>query len=403
MNDLIFDCPHCTKHFELPEDLRRTAVYCPSCGRQMQMPQLLPIREGEPGTSYTLICNDGKRYSPLTADQLLQLIKDGRADKTTDVQIIGHGDWKRLGELPEFAVPLSNSVPIPPPPPLPSLARAQPSFASRPKTPSSSPHHLTTFPVAVIILLHFVTFGLFTFIWLNVMHGKMCRVRADDPSAGRAVGFCFIPFFNFYWIFFTFRRLCLRIDEQRGVYGLQPSNLRGLATTACIFQVIPYLNILIGYTIITPIFAGMMQSSVNQLVRTSVKTFPRTILQSFAGPERGISGVVIAAIICACLIPVTGLLSAIAFPSFMKAQEVSQRRACIYNMRQLEGCKEQAALVGSIGGNGKNITEQDVSPYLKNGFSGLICPKGGFYTINPLEKEPMCSEHGSLSEAMERR
>jgi hypothetical protein len=253
-----------------------------------------------------------------------------------------------------------------------------------------------------VILLHFVTFGIFTFIWLNLMHGKMCRVRADDPSAGKAIGFCFIPFFNLYWIFFTYRRLCLRIDEQRGLYGLPPSNLRDLATTACILQVIPYINGLIGFTIMTPIFLGMMQSSVNQLARTSETTVPQTTLPVSTEPARGMHGCLIASIACFCLIPVIGMLAAIAIPNFVKARETSQRYACINNMRQIDLAKEQLALERSYG-EGKTIKEEDLSPYMIKGFSGLRCPKGGQYTINPLGKEPACSEHGALSEARQRR
>src|SRR5438874_12371470 len=86
------------------------------------------------------------------------------------------------------------SLPVPAPP-IPTFAQAQ---------------GWTSFPVVAVILLHYVTCGIFPLIWLNLMHGKLPRVRADDPSAGKAIGFCFIPFFNLYWIFFTYRRLCLR-------------------------------------------------------------------------------------------------------------------------------------------------------------------------------------------------
>lgn len=388
MSDLKFACPHCNQHLELPEEMCGTVVDCPACNNQIQTPPRAQVQEERSASTYTIIGGDDKQYGPITADQLRQWISEGRVDMATSVHVEGHADWTPLGELPEFAVPPSRHQPLSlQPPPRPSPTRAT----------ATVPHQLTTFPVAVVILLHFVTFGIFTFIWLNLMHGKMCRVRVDDPSAGRAIGFCFIPFFNLYWIFFTYRRLCLRIDEQRDLYGLPPSNLRGLATTACIFQVIPYLNILIDYTIITPIFLGMIQSSVNQLARTSVTTAPRTTLPASTEPARGMSGCLIAAIICACLIPVLGLLSAIAIPAFVNARALSQRNACLANMKQLEVCKEQIEL------SGKPITKEEVSSYLKNGFSGLICPKGGQYSINPPTIEPACSEHGSLSEAMRRR
>ena len=394
MNDVKIVCPHCNQHIEVPEERCGTVVNCPSCGIQVQTLPLAQLQKARPSSAYKMIGGDGKQYGPVTADQLRQWMSEGRVDATTRVQVEGTADWKPLGELPEFAgVSSARSPGQAQPPPL----------TSRTEVTTSHTHQLTTFPVAIAILLHFVTFGIFTFIWLNLMHGKMCRVRADDPSAGKAVGFCFIPFFNLYWIFFTYRRLCLRIDEQRGLYGMPASNLSGLATAACIFQIIPYLNVLIGYLMLTPIFIGMMQASVNQLVRTSATTAPQTTLPVSTVPPSGMHGCAIAAIVLVCLIPVTGMLSAIAIPNFLIARERSQRNVCIRNMMQLKGCKEQAALEHGYR-DGKEITAQDVSPYLRNGFSGLRCPKrGGQYTINPLDKDPSCSVHGTLSEARERR
>jgi hypothetical protein len=247
---------------------------------------------------------------------------------------------------------------------------------------------------------------MFTLVWLNLMHGKMCRVRADDPSAGKAVGFCFIPFFNWYWIFFTYRRLCLRVAEQRGLYGLPPGNLRGLATTACIFQVIPYIGFLFGYTILTPIFIGMMQSRVNQLVRTSATTAPRVALPASSVPERGMSGGAIAAIICACLIPFfiffIGLLAAIAVPSFVKARSQSQLNACLNNLRQISAAKEQWGLE-------KNASATE-APSDMNALVGPalwikdapVCPAGGSYKIGALSDESSCTIHGTVEAPMAR-
>jgi hypothetical protein len=392
MSDMKFACPHCNQHLDTPEELRGTVVECPSCGKRIQAPPVTPPKL-EPASTYRLIGGDGKQYGPVTADQLRRWMSEGRVDRSTRVQVAGTAEWKPLGELGEFgAAPSVNS-----PAPLQS-----PSSTSQPVATAASPHQLTAFPVAAAILLHYMTFGLFTLIWLNLMHGKMRRVRADDPSAGRAVGFCFIPFFNLYWIFFTYRRLCLRVDEQRELYGLPPSNLRGLATTACILQIIPYVNFLFSYLLITPIFIGMMQSSVNRLAHASATTAPRNTLPASAAPARGMSGGVVAAIVCACMIPFIGLLAAIAIPSFVKARTTSQRYACVNNLRQLDAAKEQAALDQNVR-NGDKITEQEVSTYLKKGFAGLVCPKGGRYEINAIGEDPSCSEHGSLSAAAERR
>lgn len=333
------------------------------------------------------IGKNGKQTGPFDEETIRQQIATG-ALKTSDLcWREGMTNWQSIGTVFGF----TQQAGTPPPP----LARPI-------ETAPSRPHQLTTFPVALAILLHYVTFGIFTLVWLNLMHGKMCRVRPDDPSAGKALGFCFIPFFNYYWIFFTYRRLCLRIDEQRDLYGLPPGNLRGLATTACIFHVIPYINMLFGYTLVMPIFIGMMQSSVNQLARTSATTVPRTTLPISPAPAVGLSGGAIAAIICACIIPVIALLAAISIPAFMQAREASRRSACLNNLRSIEFAKEQAAMEHKYK-EGETVSEQVVSTFMKREFSGLVCHKGGHYTINPLGQEPECSEHGSMSAARQKR
>jgi hypothetical protein len=51
---------------------------------------------------YRIIGADGKEYGPITADQVQQWIKEGRANAQTRVLVEGTTEWKTLGELPEF-------------------------------------------------------------------------------------------------------------------------------------------------------------------------------------------------------------------------------------------------------------------------------------------------------------
>jgi hypothetical protein len=60
---------------------------------------------------YKIIGADGSQYGPVSSDQVRAWITEGRANGQTLAQPEGSADWKRLGELPEFADLLSRGVP----------------------------------------------------------------------------------------------------------------------------------------------------------------------------------------------------------------------------------------------------------------------------------------------------
>ena len=128
----------------------------------------------------------------------------------------------------------------------------------------SHPAKMETFPVWLLVLLHYVTLGIFSIVWINLYHGKLPRTRTDDPTGGRAVGFLFIPFYSLYWVFFTHLRLCERLDGELVKYGLHPTQLKGLVLTLCIIHVIPYVGG-VSYLILYPITAGLLQTRFNEL------------------------------------------------------------------------------------------------------------------------------------------
>ena len=110
-------------------------------------------------------------------------------------------------------------------------------------------------------------------------------------------------------------------------------------------------------------------------------------------------GCVIAVVAGFVLLSVIGVLAGIAIPSFARARNLAETQGCFNNLRMLEAAKEQAALQHELK-PGQPVTEAQVSETLANGFQGLVCRKGGRYSINPVGESPSCSVHGSLPEPM---
>ena len=90
------------------------------------------------------------------------------------------------------------------------------------------------------------------------------------------------------------------------------------------------------------------------------------------------------------VVAIIGLLAAIAIPNFVKARNQAQTNACINNLRQIDGAKEQWALE-----NKKTSADTPVSTdlygtdkYIKQEPS---CPANGSYTINNIGTKPICT------------
>jgi hypothetical protein len=74
---------------------------------------------------------------------------------------------------------------------------------------------------------------------------------------------------------------------------------------------------------------------------------------------------------------------------------VSQRNACINNLRQIDAAKNEWALEKGKA-NGAPVTEDDIKPYIKLDANGNLpkCPDGGTYTIGKVGEKPTCSIPG---------
>lgn len=89
------------------------------------------------------------------------------------------------------------------------------------------------------------------------------------------------------------------------------------------------------------------------------------------------------------VVAIIGLLAAIAIPNFVKARTTAQKNACINNLRQMDGAKEQYALESKIA-TGTTVDTSVVVGYLK-GSTVPVCPAAGSYTWNAVGTTPTCS------------
>lgn len=95
-------------------------------------------------------------------------------------------------------------------------------------------------------------------------------------------------------------------------------------------------------------------------------------------------------------VTIIGMLAAISIPAFARARKTSQRSACISNLRQLSGAKQQWAIE-----NFEPVTAAptpvELDPYIKGGTAAVTCPADSTksfatsYGINDVATEPVCN------------
>jgi len=98
------------------------------------------------------------------------------------------------------------------------------------------------------------------------------------------------------------------------------------------------------------------------------------------------------------VVAIIGLLAAIAIPNYVKARTTSQANACINNLRQIDGAKQEWALETKQP-TSATPSEAEVGAFLGRAAStvGISCPASGSsgtfassYTIGQINTAPLC-------------
>src|SRR5947209_20468732 len=99
------------------------------------------------------------------------------------------------------------------------------------------------------------------------------------------------------------------------------------------------------------------------------------------------------------VVAIIGLLAAIAIPHFVRARTTSQKNACINNLRQIDGAKQQWALEtkAAAGATPRSEERRVGKEWGSSGsVTNVICPADSSstmatsYTIGDLNTAPVC-------------
>ena len=97
------------------------------------------------------------------------------------------------------------------------------------------------------------------------------------------------------------------------------------------------------------------------------------------------------------VVAIIGLLAAIAIPNFVRARTSSQQNACINNLRQIDGAKQEWALEFKMPATATPVAT-DIAPYMGRATGGSVptCPldsSSSFttsYQMGDLQTAPTC-------------
>ncbi len=253
------------------------------------------------------VLDRGKVSGPFSHDQLTAMRGQGILTSFTKISQ-DRASWESLdGHLNQLKAQAATPAPLRPPPLEGAAAVVGGNYAAATvaqRLMQIDENYLRPFPVVALILLHFLTTGLFSFFWITGMHGKLPRTKGNDPTAAKAIGLCLVPFFNLYWIFIVYPRLAVRVNALSGRYRLPAAIPTPLPYIMCLLLVIPatmataggiiYLLLLFSSTskwevvllffllpnvlsainlfLVIPIYSGLVQTSINRIALAQVGT-----------------------------------------------------------------------------------------------------------------------------------
>lgn len=118
--------------------------------------------------------------------------------------------------------------------------------------------------VARAVIFNVLTFWLFSTMYYGLKHSDLPKIKPDDFSAWKAIGYLFIPFYNLYRFCVFWLRLVDRVNFQYTLRDKEGPVSRTLTIVFLVFSYIPYLNFI--NIVLWNILVWQLQSAINGLV-----------------------------------------------------------------------------------------------------------------------------------------
>ena len=195
--------------------------------------------------NYYYTDSDGRKQGPINDQSLRALVAQKEILPATPMET--EGGYKGMaGQIPDL-FPATSLVVQP--------ASSQPVVID-PSSPVAKQikdlnFYFVTFRICLI--LSFVPLvGIMGIVFLYVLLYHLWKLIPQDiarTSPGAAVGLCFVPLFNFYWIFVAYKGLGEDMNETLKRRGIQYRVNEGLGKIFCIFTLcfaLPLINILLA-------------------------------------------------------------------------------------------------------------------------------------------------------------
>lgn len=119
---------------------------------------------------------------------------------------------------------------------------------------------LQHFPVWLAVVLHVLTFGVFSVIYYAGQGGKLPEIEPADPSPQKALLYFLLPYFNLYWLFAFPTRLADRINFQLRLRGEAPMISQALVVACSLSTALVLVPFFWIFAVI------QMQQAINRIV-----------------------------------------------------------------------------------------------------------------------------------------